>query len=62
MVLYQWGGEGHYGVVVKAGKAIHIFNPYNAKIDRYSRKQFNDRWYDKPEVKWALIIQEPSDL
>lgn len=56
MVLYQWGGEGHYGVVVKADKNVHIFNPYNAKIDRMSFKEFESRWYCEPEFKWALSI------
>jgi ABC-type bacteriocin/lantibiotic exporter with double-glycine peptidase domain len=56
MVLYQWGGEGHYGVVVKAYRNVHIFNPYNAKIDRMSLKEFESRWYDEPEYRWALTI------
>ncbi len=59
MVLYQWGGEGHYGVVVSAtDRTIKIFNPYNARIDRYTHADFDKRWYDKPEVKWALTLED----
>ena len=56
MVLYQWGGEGHYGVVVESKRTVKIFNPYNAKIDRYTFYEFNKRWHDKPQIKWALTI------
>jgi hypothetical protein len=58
MVLYQWGGEGHYGVMVRrTARSVFVFNPYNAQIDRYSKSDFMSRWYDKPEVRWALTIQ-----
>jgi len=44
-------------MVRRTARSVFVFNPYNAQIDRYSKSDFMSRWYDKPEVRWALTIQ-----
>lgn len=58
LVIYQYLNDGHYGVILsKTETHISIFEPWQAKIHRYTIKHFKKQWYSKRyEKQWCLII------
>lgn len=59
MVNYQYGDDGHYGVVLSITKdAVLLYNPYPGELELLNKAEFYESWYSKRYGnRWFLSLK-----
>ena len=58
IVVYQYGGESHYGVIVaKTRSKVFAYNPWTGEVEGYRYRKFNRLFYSEFGSHIALVPQ-----